>query len=486
MARASDTDLLNLFDELHDGTGWQHPRHFMKGGRIEASRAFGKFAETNQQRALKLLRQLQPGRHETYAAAAMQAMCEAKEHDVAALIESAQEIATRGFNSEEFRHSTAWGLAKLGPEAGGLDPGTCGLLESWLTDDIESSLAEETPAREAKPSNILLGQKMRMLPRGNYPILHALFVGHLTRSPADVEGWLAVLERHILRRENPQVWETLTYPDLTMLARAERHHAIDFVERLVEHHPAVANTIGFVHFIGRAHDWLPESVTHHCLAEWGTGSWKSGPQAAAEIAMLRYSLTPSDETCKVLVERILKGDGIDPDKAKVMRTGVAFLAAELWSVQRARGICTRVLLDLLPLADESLANAWLSVFRHTELLVDQHTHQLLDALAASPHVLRCGHSGFLVDRLKDLLQESTEAQRVCRIATALLEECGPEVGDFRTAWSASAGDLVDIALTLQRLEATRTCGLDLFERLMDFNAYKVAESLTELDRRFPN
>ena len=38
MALASREDLIRLFDELHDGTGWNHPRDFMKGGVVEASR----------------------------------------------------------------------------------------------------------------------------------------------------------------------------------------------------------------------------------------------------------------------------------------------------------------------------------------------------------------------------------------------------------------------------------------------------------------
>lgn len=39
MALASREDLIRIFDELHDGTGWNHPRDFLKGGMVEASRA---------------------------------------------------------------------------------------------------------------------------------------------------------------------------------------------------------------------------------------------------------------------------------------------------------------------------------------------------------------------------------------------------------------------------------------------------------------
>ena len=68
----------------------------------------------------------------------------------------------------------------------------------------------------------------------------------------------------------------------------------------------------------------------------------------------------------------------------------------------------------------------------------------------------------------------------------MLDECGPDIANSQTEWSASAGDLVDIAVTLQRDPGTRACGLDLFEGLMDFDAYKVSDVLRDLDRRFPD
>ena len=37
MERASDEDLLELFDELPDQTGWDHPKRFLSGGAIQLS-----------------------------------------------------------------------------------------------------------------------------------------------------------------------------------------------------------------------------------------------------------------------------------------------------------------------------------------------------------------------------------------------------------------------------------------------------------------
>ncbi len=486
MQKASDANLLHFFDELHDGTGGDHPRHLLKGGAIEASRAFGEFAKANRQRALQLLERLQPGRHERYAAEALRVMSEADQRDASNLIHAIHELDVRGFQSVDFRFGAAWCLAKLAPEIGGLDAKTCRLLEAWLRDEASPGGIRESHSRETSPRSILLAQGVHILPQGNYPILHALFLGYFNRKPVDADGWLGVLERHLHRREDPEVWVALAHRELVHLAHAERGRAAAFVQQLLESNLEVLNSEGAVHLLARAHNWVPPSLTHFCLTQWETGGWKEGPQAAAEIAMLRHALAPDDNHCRELVGRVLRSDNPEGEKVRAMRVGLAFISAELWGLPNARATATQVLLDLLPNADESVAQAWLSVFhRSGRLLVDKYTQQILDGLTAHPHVLRHGHSGLLVDRLKELLEDGSECQRVCRVVTSLLAECGKEIADIRTAWAGSAGDLIDISLTLQRFPETRSCGLDIFERLMDLDAYKIPEVLGDLDRRLP-
>ena len=100
-------------------------------------------------------------------------------------------------------------------------------------------------------------------------------------------------------------------------------------------------------------------------------------------------------------------------------------------------------------------------------------------------LFRSPHGDHFIDRLKELLERSLEPERVCRAITALLDECGDAFGDIRTGWVTSAGDLIDIALTLQRLPGTSLCGLRIFERLMAGNAYQIEDVLKNLDRKWP-
>jgi hypothetical protein len=76
-------------------------------------------------------------------------------------------------------------------------------------------------------------------------------------------------------------------------------------------------------------------------------------------------------------------------------------------------------------------------------------------------------SVFLTDRLKELLSDGFDARIVAEVSRAIVVASGSATGDIRTSWALSAGDLIEIAVTLQRIKPTRSVRLSLFEALMD-------------------
>ena len=90
---------------------------------------------------------------------------------------------------------------------------------------------------------------------------------------------------------------------------------------------------------------------------------------------------------------------------------------------------------------------------------------------------------FVVDRLQTLLPH--QALLVARIARRLVEAWRDELGDVRTGTASSASELVDLAITLHRLgDETRELGLELFEQLVELQAYSARETLEQIDNRF--
>ncbi|MEP7352067.1 MAG: hypothetical protein ABI824_02430 [Acidobacteriota bacterium] len=229
-----------------------------------------------------------------------------------------------------------------------------------------------------------------------------------------------------------------------------------------------------------AHRWLPDALIQYCLTHWLNTAWPRGLQAAAEIAMLRYALVPKETFSGDLVSQFLK----EPvDDSRRIRLGLTHVAAHLWKDQGARRAATRILLQLLLDCTPEIANAWTTIFYSAgQLAPDEHTAHILEALTNHPQVVKT-HASSLLERLEELVQTGFSPERIGDLLVSLLNQYGSEVGDHRTSWPGCAEHLIDLALTLQRLPETREQGMIAFEKLMEVDAYRVGDTLSEIDRR---
>jgi hypothetical protein len=322
-----------------------------------------------------------------------------------------------------------------------------------------------------------------VLPGGNYPLLEALTLGYLLRQPMNADQWLGALERHLLRHEDPAVWEALT-DNLRFLVNAERGRAVAFLKQLLEAQPSILASDRSVLLIAHIHGWLPGEMFAPIADGWIMGGWPRGPQAAGEVATLRLCQRPEDLDARELVERFISGSDYDTAVAARLRLGVAHTLVQAWGQPPLRALSTPLILRLLSLADGSVAVALRLVFAKTDPLpTDDYTRLLLQALLAHPEIAFAREPTFLVDRLKDLLREGWEPELIHGVVATVLERAGMKLSDMRTAWPVHAGDLVEIALTLHRMPETRSRGLELFEKLMHLDAYGIEDRLSILDRR---
>jgi hypothetical protein len=483
MKAAGDDDMLNLFTELTDQKESREPFSLI-GGSWEASRAFGEFAKLEPVRAKRIIARFVPGVQERPAGEGVRGLAESKAIGPQGLLDLIAELDSRGFCSPEYRQQISWLLPNIALELGGLDDKWCELLESWLQD--ETSIHEiATHDRTNKPRAFLGDQRgTHTLPHGNYPVLRTLFVGLCARKPLAVDQWLSALERHLEARvESPDVWSALLFREMFWLRHADRGRAHALVEGVFARYPELLRCDWGIYFIGANHQWLSTDFVHACLFAWESGSWNPGPQAAAEVSMYRYTLFPEDKYCETVIERILTGECNEPSKLASMRLGMAFSFGELWNHSATRDRANAILIRFMPVAEGIAAEAVADVFRLCGLLpVDNATRSVLDAIVEYPMVLRAAGGRFLVDRLKDLIADGNEPERVCKVASAMVRTHA-EPAVFQHKLSHAADGLVEIALTLQRLPDTRSGGVRLFEDLMELDVYSVSTTLRELDRR---
>ena len=486
MVDAHDEDIIRLFEILPDSTEWRHPTRGLTdlvGGSVQASREFAEFAKTAPDRAMRIIDRFAPRQVERPAGAALAALGES---DVPAgrLIDLAKALDARGFASEPFRLDAARCLREVARRNRGLDGETCDLLEGWITEGpaaLGDGATDSDDATVTADDSILWSQPdFGALPQGNYPILDALMLGRLLRNQPDLNGWLAVLERHLKRDEDPRVWSALAR-DMPYLVNADDERGIRFLGALFDRYPTFLKTATGVRLIAHVVDRLPNGMTDTIIDGWVYGDWAHGPQSAGEVAALNLCRNPDSECARERVEQFLSGANLDASVAENLRIGMAYTLAKAWHHADLRELSTPLLILLIDHARGTVAGALHSMFRRgSPLPVDVHTRELLEAVLKRPAVLVAQNVDFLVENLKGLLYEDGYPVLVHDLARALIEQAVADPNEAEAFRGLS--DLADLALTLHRIPDTREHGLDLFERLLKADVPGLSESLRVLDR----
>jgi hypothetical protein len=489
MAKAKNKDISKLFEQLAGGDRRPHRSEFLslRGGIDEASQAFAAFAKDEPQRAIEIIQALKPETEVTPAAHALGPLSESAKIDPRSVVDLIHELVSRGFSSEEFRQSAAWALRRLAGRCEGLGDRTCEMLKSWIGPARGEERAETEMIDASKQPHSLLWSPsgLRTLPAGNYPALEALGSALWYRKPPDVDAWLAVLRDHLDTAEDLDVWRALADNLHLLGAASDRAAAVDFLNRLFQRYPGALASFEGTLFLARSDRWLPDEFVQKCLELVEQSDWPWKEQAIGELAMLRWATHPADQYCGRVVDRAIAPPSRVPVPSDLRRVGIAFACTHLWAEPEFRERSHIILAKLARAADGYLPGAIMDLFRiTTNVPPDEKTEELLRIIARNPDLIRRGGGPhFLTDRLKELLADGFDARAVADVTRAIVLAGGSDVGDIRTVWAADAGDLIELAITLQRIKDTRALGLEIFEALMDAGAYEADQVLRELDRR---
>jgi hypothetical protein len=477
MDRAADADVLKLFNELTDDAAWDHPRHRMKGGAIQAGRELAELAKSNLAKVLRVIRALDPGRNEIPVSCALRELVPAG-FTAPALYSLVGELEDKGFVGAGFRRDAAYAIENAADKEAPVPDDLLDRMERWLASSpVEDSSEIETDAKDDS-SSILWGHgSIAAFPNGNYPTLSALTSACLTAEPPRLDRWLSILERHTARVESPRVWEAMMQRELLYLWMADHSRVEALIDQLVASVRSIVNGRAWAHFVAHAFRWA--SVT--AARRWLMGIVEEGGeglQAAGELAGLRHALFPAEDWSRELV------GVLGSDTASAAALGVAHSVANLWHGAMTRPVVHPILLQLLRSSDERVLTALSAIFLKDGLAADAETRELLDALVAFPNVLKNGRAERLPKMLVKLV--AVEPERVCQVVHALLNVAGDQMGNIATSWYLSTEWLLDIALQLQDMGAVeRAAGSMLFERMLEFNMPQAKEMTLDLDKRTP-
>ena len=481
MTKASDEEIIGLFDLLGSKSD-NHPKDWLKGGTIQASQAFQEFAKEHPDKAIRIIFKMKPKDHNVPVSYTIEGLGNSN-LSTAELFNVISALVKSGFDSDDFHFHAARAIGSRINSNTPLPENFFEILRGWLTSWIPPVHTSTTEEQADGGSVIWQSHRMIMLPHGNYPILETISRACLLPKPPLTDRWLSILEEHLLRDEDPDVWKVLSIYWLPNLAFADKNRSGHFLDALFSKYPQVIISADGAVLIARTQSWVGESFVFKWLKQLRDSNWKFGAQAYAEIMLLRHAWFPECDLAKEAIKDILSVKHEGFEKMTDLFVGIAYTAVELWSELQYRTLGTKFLLRLIPTPDNRVLRAVSHIFgRENTLFYDDNMKRILDFLCIYPEVLANDRTGYLIEVLENIV--IIDPDRVYQICSAIVNKLGKKLTDISQSSAIWSENIINIALALNRLDMPhRERGLELFEKLLNLGVWRVRETLLELDRR---
>jgi hypothetical protein len=472
MKRASDDAIVGFFSDLPDSIDWDHPRRFMAGGSVEASRELATMAKSDPQRGLILAHRFNPGTHERPVGVILEAVAEA---GVGAeeLLVCIREAEERGFRSAVYREHACRALSLVAEREGahGLPDDICTKLKAWLAEGPYERDAITTPKLERSQGQAIIYHSFGLisLPNGSYSILSCLFAGLLRRDPPDFDAWLAVLAEHLERNDSPCTWQALAHKLLGWVVRANKEKATKFLIRLFATYPELRDDAAGLRLIDQLQDFLPRENTREWIESLrsSSGDWHS--QAFGEFLVLRAWRLKDDPWAREELEAVLCSPPFNPQTTAV-RSGVALMTAELIRSETKDESLVGQLIRLAPAQETSITAALgHAVWAMKNQGPFPQGESLLRSLVLYPFHLAEGHTSSLIEMMTVYLGHQTAL--VADLCEQILKVTQGRVPDYK--------ELLNLIITIQDEPGFLDRGLDLFEQACDLELLGVDDLLNE-------
>ena len=489
MTRASDQQLLNLFNELADITEedyWKRQRDLSRaGGGSSQAYEFGKLVKDDPERFLRILPQLQPQRHESYTGNAIRELAES-DFPANNLIELVVNLEQRGFVSEDFRSDTASTLDKIAERNQGLPQSILCLLENWLSAHSQPDLAhhrsEEQRSHQLNSPIIFGFGGSHFLPSGRGSIVRAIAAGYLEQNPPDLQNWARVIQSRLGVEPHPAVWvDILTH--MPPLLNGDRAQATQLFDVVIRNCPEVLQYRWVLYFLSRTVGWFEPKET---VQGWLEMLWAEGSsfchQAYGELLFIHYFQYQDEWSVAKIDYHLAKKD----DDA--ILCGLAHVASHMWVQKRCREKAAKILYNLAPSNIEAIQSVVASVFfqsrEHFEL--DSGMRLLIQAVCKNKQLLLKAASD-IIEIIENNSFVDTEPQLVSEICQSLLSKLGKELDNPTRPLVFAAESLTTLAIQLHRhrQDKYRKVGLKIFEQLLSLNLTQTRSALEMLDRK-PN
>ena len=488
MCRASDQNLLSLFNELSDETEWESPQRRLfddvsrAGGSIQQSRAFGELVKDDPSRFLRILPKLEPHKHESYISKALNDLA-GTDFSSNELIGIIEKLDQQGFTSETFISDAAHALEKIADKNQGLPASSLTLLKGWLSKHSQPEpihfRSTEERSSDSKSPILFHNGSSHTLPGGRGHIIRAIAEGYLLQKPPDLGGWTTFIRSQLGVESHPAVWVDIL-SRMPPLLNGERTEATELFDTVILNCPEILQYSWALYHIAQTVGWFePQETVRSWLEILKSESSDFSGQAYGELLLIQY-FQYQDEWS---VERIRYH--LDIQDHEAILCGLAHAASHLWVQQRCRAISAEILYNLASSSSEPIQNAVANVFQWSRdyFKLDSGMLKIIHAVCNNRNVLLEGAKNLIeIVETENLVVHNPEI--VALICESLLGIVGESTDPARPIVFV-ADSLTTIAIQLHRQTLFRERGLSIFEQLLALNLREAQYALETLDRR-PN
>lgn len=483
-SRASTDDIVNAFMEIPDATGWDHPRYFGRGGNIQLAREFAEFAKSHADQAIEVIGLLTPEFGQRPAGYALEALAESLAPE--RLMKIALDLDRRGFGMDEFKESVCRAVRQLLNRNVTINDEVVAMLERWVPASIdgsgrelasefeEASMVEDEDRGQEAERFLLSGDgQISVLPNGDFSILSIIVYARLLRG--EVGAVIRLLRQYLRHSRNKYLWKSLLR-DLVSLPRRDSTEGAAFVGEVLSI-PEIDGSREAAHFMADVH-WSAMDQVIANLARWKDSGNLASRKGFGELVALLGLVNPDAEQARKWLDEIIENGAFADARAGAAATA----ACLLWSRLEFRSAATVLLLRLLARNEAAVWHQVFCVFRLVDKLEPElDTVRLMRGIAAGIHHAPAPREPYVVERLEGLLPY--HADIVAQIASQLIQLWRDRLQDVGSSLVTAGQEMMDLAITLHRTQGVELVGLQMFEQLVEIDAYQAREVLDEIDHR---
>ncbi|QGJ68705.1 ATPase [Planctomycetales bacterium 10988] len=466
------SDRLNL-SEVDDGFEEQ-------GGSEAAANELSKLAESNPSRASEIIRLLVSKGMTRNIHQTLRGFSVNKDREL--VFSLITEISGQCDEREAFR-SAASEVLLSHCDDDGLPEEIIGLLESWLAKpwDITRDLVGEDGKNEWRPEQSLLwtslGSVIIDTDNSYFPLI-ALTQSLLNKNNPQGDRWITILHSHLDKEVSYKTWRMFChslYHIRESYCSDERGRAL--IEKLFEKFPQLAAEPSGCRLLAMLSTILEPNFLKVIFARLTESGDNFDQQAAGELITLCALL---DETknwgASTLDHHLVKEKSPPP----AFLVGVTHAAVNLWSDLNKPKECSKIIAQVVGFGCAEATDALQRLFWNEIVLsADNQTSAILRELTAKIETVNGELAKEVLGRLTGILPHLRP--KILAFAQRLLDTRCDELRRLEFNAYEVGPYLVEIAMTLQRFDDTRSAGLDLFEKLLATGLAEAEKALKDVD-----